>query len=222
MLTRLLAIWQSDPTFPSGGFAFSNGVEGVAAEGGLDAAELGRVVRFTMRHRWATTDQVALVHSWRAGADFERVLAIDAEVEANALAEPLRSGSRRNGLALLATHMRLGSEVAVRLRAAVRDGRALGHLPVVQGQIWRELGLDEEGAVAASGYGCLLGLVSASVRLGKVGALGAQTVVASALPLLAELAGERVPEELALSSSTPFLDVAAIRHARSDLRLFAN
>ncbi|MFJ5487624.1 urease accessory protein UreF, partial [Hansschlegelia beijingensis] len=33
MIGQLLAIWQADAAFPSGGFAFSNGMEGLAAGG---------------------------------------------------------------------------------------------------------------------------------------------------------------------------------------------
>ncbi|MFL1876275.1 hypothetical protein ACIKT0_13990 [Hansschlegelia beijingensis] len=48
MIGQLLAIWQADAAFPSGGFAFSNGMEGLAAGGAaLDPDALRRVIATT-------------------------------------------------------------------------------------------------------------------------------------------------------------------------------
>ena len=219
----LTALQLADSAFPSGSFAFSNGIEGLAALGVvLDCDGLAAVVATTIRHRWASADRVAMVHAHRAGDDLAAVAAIDAAVEAASFAKPLRSGSRRNGGALLAAHVRLGTRLAFDLRSSIDAGRALGHLPVVQGFIWAKLGISEQDAVAISGYTTAAGLVAAAVRLGQIGAIEAQTVLTSAIRVVAETAEREIPQDLELASFTPWLDIAAARQARAQVRLFAN
>jgi len=219
----LAALWQADTAFPSGGFAFSNGVEGVAAlSDGLDARGLAALVAVHLRHRWATADRVALVRAHRAADDLDRLAAIDAALEAAVLVEALRTGSRRQGAALAAAHARLRTPGAAELRDAVRAGRLGGHLAVVQGALWRACGLDEATAVAVSAYLAVQGLASVAVRLGGVGAIEAQGVVAAALQEAATLAAAPVEDADEIAGFTPFLDVAAALHASADVRLFAN
>lgn len=219
----LIALQHADSAFPSGSFGFSNGIEGLFGLGlpkGRDG--LQQVLIATLRHRWASADRVALVQAYRAGDDLDAICAIDRAVETTILPEPLRVGSRRNGGALLAAHARLETPGAAALRAAIEGGRACGHLPVVQGAMWRARGMAEETAVAVSGYAAAAGLITAAVRLGRIGAIEAQGVLAAALAAVAEAAAEPVPPDAEIESFTPWLDIAAARHARAPLRLFAN
>ncbi|HEY9216366.1 MAG TPA: urease accessory UreF family protein, partial [Ancylobacter sp.] len=109
-MNLLRALQHGDSTFPSGGFAFSNGIEGATMLGiALDVGHLGDVVAAVMRHRWATAERVALARAHRAGGDLDRLAEIDTEIEATTLVEGLRLGSRRNGSAMLAAHTRLGT-----------------------------------------------------------------------------------------------------------------
>lgn len=228
MLARLLALQHADSAFPSGSFAFSNGIEGLLAlDPGFDADALVRATTAILRHRWARSERVALTLAHRAAGDLARLAEIDDAVEAATLAETMRQGSRRNGASLLVTHARLGTPGATELRHALTAGTVLGHLPVVQGALWRGLGLDEAAAAQMSGYQILAGSVTAAIRLGGVGAIEAQRVIGAVLPVLAELLAEPVetpatPDAIRLESFTPLVEIAAARHARSDLRLFAN
>ena len=67
-------------------------------------------------------------------------------------------------------------------------------------------------------------MVNAAVRLGAVGAIAAQGVLSRALPLIARLVDAPFDPDadMALSSMTPWLDVASIRQARAGTRLFSN
>jgi urease accessory protein len=218
----LTAMQHADSAFPSGSFAFSNGIEGLAALGPrLDRARLAAVVDSTIRHRWACADRVAMVHAFRAH-DLDRVAAIDAALEASTIAEPLRTGSKRNGGALLAAHVRLATSCAAAFRALIDAGRAHGHLAVVQGLIWRSLGISEPHAVAMSGYTTASGLVAAAVRLGQIGAIAAQAVLGDALRAVEEVAQEPIPAAEEIASFTPWLDVACARQAHAHVRLFSN
>lgn len=224
MITTLLAMQQADAAFPSGSFAFSNGIEGMAAlPFPLDAAALGRHAEVTIRHRWAGLDRVALAHAWRAGGDAAQLSTIDEAVEAATLVAAFREGSRRAGRALLTSHARLETAGAAGLKAAVASGRLIGHLAVMQGVLLRATGLAEAEAIAVSGYQAVAGLASASVRLGRVGALEAQRVIRDLLPMVAALAApETIGPALELESFAPLLDIAAMRGAEAELRLFAN
>jgi len=227
VLADLIALQQADAAFPSGSFAFSNGVEGLAAaDPGFGEAALARSVAAALAFRWAGTDRVALILAHRADGDAGRLAAIDAAVEAASMAEPMRTGSRRNGASLLAAHARLGTPGAADLRRVVREGGLLGHLPTVQGALCRALGLPERSAALVSGYQFASGLTSAAVRLGAVGAIEAQRVLSGALPLIAEHLERPVPEPedgaIVLTGLTPFIEIAAMRQAQAELRLFAN
>lgn len=218
----LTAMQHADSAFPSGSFAFSNGIEGLAALGPrLDRARLAAAVDSTIRHRWACADRVALVHALRAH-DLDRVAAIDAAVEASTIAEPLRTGSKRNGGALLAAHVRLGTPFAAEFRSLIDAGQAHGHLAVVQGLVWRNLGISEPHAVAMSGYTTASGLVAAAVRLGQIGAIAAQAVLGEALRAVEEAARAPIPAAVEIASFTPWLDVASARQAHAHVRLFSN
>jgi urease accessory protein len=223
MLSMLRAIWQADGTFPSGGFAFSYGLEGVVAlHGSMGPRELEQLVVTVLRQRWATYDRIALLRAFRAGGDLAAIAAIDNEVEASTLIEALRVGSRRNGASFLASHARLGDELAIALRDAARSGECLGHIAVMQGAVWSALGLDEELAQLTSGYAAASGLIAAAVRLSAIGALQGQAVLRNCLPLIESLASRSVVEGTEMESFLPFLDIASARHAQADLRLFAN
>lgn len=225
MLNALIALQHADTAFPNGGFAFSNGIEGLAALSlPFDVAALRCHVESALRHRWATMDRRALVWAHRAGTDIGQLARLDHVFEASSLVEPFRTGSRRAGRAFLTTHARLATPGVDRLRDAVANGRLLGHLPVIQGSVWASLGLRERDGATMAGYQAVTGLVSAAVRLGRVGAIEAQGVIRDLIPVLVDLLEEPVPAADCgeLNSFAPLVDVAALRGGGDGARLFSN
>jgi urease accessory protein len=223
MLPILQAIWQADGAFPSGSFAFSYGIEGVIAlRPELDQAALAELTAAILRQRWLTCDRIALLKAFRAAGDLDTIADVDRTVEASTFGSTMRDGSRRNGGSFLASHARLGDATALRLRGAVRAGVCLGHIAVMQGAVWQAMGLDEGLAQLASAYGVASGVTAAAVRLGAIGAMEGQKILRGCLPMIETLVAQPVPEDAELSSFVPFLEIAAARHARADLRLFAN
>jgi urease accessory protein len=188
----------------------------------LDQAALAELTATIIRQRWATCDRIALVRSHRAAGDLDAIADIDRDVEASTFGNTMREGSRRNGGSFLASHARLGDTTALRLRQAVRSGACLGHIAVMQGAVWQAMGLDEKLAQLASAYGVASGVTAAAVRLGAIGALDGQKVLRRCLSLIDALVAQPVPEDAELSSFVPFLEIAAARQARADLRLFVN
>lgn len=222
-MSVLHALWQADGAFPSGSFAFSYGIEGaVGLRPGMSADQLAQLVMTTIRHRWAGSDRIAVVHAFRANGEIAAIAAVDHEVEASSLFAAMRNGSRRNGAAFLTSHARLGNGLARALLKAVRTGECLGHIAVMQGAVWSAVGLDERLSQLTSGYTVASGLISAVVRLGVMGVLEGQVVLRDCLPLIEQLAADPVANDAEMESFVPFLDIASARHAQADLRLFAN
>lgn len=222
MRAALLAIWQADSGFPNGSFAFSYGLEAIAElRGRLSPQSLADLIESVLRLRWATFDRVLMVRAFRTGDDLVRLAELDRLCEAMSLLEPHRLGSRRNGGSFVAAHARLGSPIAARLRDAIVTGECLGHLPVMQGAVWRALQFDQQSAELASGYITASGMIAAAVRLGAIGALQAQAALQSVLPIIEETIAT-ADDDGEPSSCVPFIDIAAARHMRADLRLFAN
>lgn len=227
--TVLLALQHADTAFPSGGFAFSQGLEAwlelqrpALAGGRLPPERLAGFVGHQLRLRWASADRVAVALAHRAAGDPARIAGIDEEVEAATLNARFREGSRRNGAAMLASHDRLGTAGAPAYRRLVMAGRAPGHLAPVQGLVWAGLGLPEESALAMSGYAFLAGLTSAAVRLNLVGALGAQTILRDLLPVLAAELAAPVPAGAEICAFTPLTEIAIMQTGPEGARLFSS
>jgi urease accessory protein len=64
------------------------------------------------------------------------------------------------------------------------------------------------------------GLVSAASRLGIIGHVEAQQSLETARRTLADLLVEALPDDIALSSFTPLIDIAVSRGKSRALRLF--
>jgi urease accessory protein len=219
----LVALQNADSQFPSGGFAFSQGLEASSQLiDRLGPCSFEDFLDAQLRHRWAGADRVALTRAFRLAGDLTKLMELDLEVEASTFIEGLRAGSRRNGAALLTTHSRIGTAGAAEYRALIGEGKALGHLAVVQGLLWQALGLDEATAVAMGGYQAAASLATAAVRLGLVGAIQSQALLAKALPVIAEVSSTLVADGEPLRSFTPLAEIAVALHGSSGQRLFSN
>jgi urease accessory protein len=207
-----LALMQyGDSAYPAGGFAFSWGVEGLAADGLLRGpADLDGFIREHLEFRWNTMDRPLLGQAYRAPAP-AAIAAVDRLAEASTPSAPMREGSRRAGRALLGISQRLGGELSGAYRAFMSADARLGHLPVAQAIAYRDAGLDLAAAELVSGWTLLVGLVSAATRLGVAGHVEAQRSLAAARPRLAELLAGTLAEAAAPSSFTPLVDIAVSR-----------
>jgi urease accessory protein len=92
----------------------------------------------------------------------------------------------------------------------------------VSGTLARALGIGAREAVLLELRGVATALLSAAVRLAAIGPVPAQVVLARLAPRIAAAAEEALtlgPGEL--RSTTPELELFALRHRRADARLFA-
>lgn len=222
-LAMLSMMQFGDSQFPSGSFAFSNGLEILFNDNKIKGPEqIYDLIEVQLKGRWNSLDRVALCHVYRQAENLDAINAIDNEVEALSLSAGLRSGSKRNGAALLGIHARLGTTLSAEYRQRVMEKKAPGHIPVVQGLVFRQCGLTELQAQIASAHGLCNDMLGACMRLGKLGHIHAQLIRQKLSSVIATLLEQPVSDEQLMHSYVPLTEIAAMRHEISDQRLFAN
>ncbi len=217
----LAMLQHGDSAYPAGGFAFSWGVEGLAADGLLDgAAELDTLIAEHLRFRWASMDRILLCRAF-AAPDLDAVAATDRLAEASTPSAQMREGSHRAGRALLGVSVRLGGPLTSAYRPMVSADARLGHLPIIQALVYRDAGMGLEAAQLLSGWTLVTGLVSAAVRLGLVGHIEAQQALGAARQVLQALLADPPEADAEPSSFTPLIDIAVSRGPARHVRLFS-
>lgn len=213
----------ADSQFPSGSFAFSAGLETLYSDHRINTIEeVASFVEGQLRFRWASFDRVALVQTYRCGNDSQKIAVVDQIVELMSLAEGLREGSKKNGRALLSMHARLKTPLVEDYQSMISSEKAFGHIPVVQGMLWKQIGLTELRAQAASAHGVCSDLLGAAMRLGKIGHIHAQQLRTRMNAVISELLTELIASEPIMHAYVPAAEIAVMRHESSELRLFAN
>ncbi|MBK4738625.1 urease accessory protein UreF [Noviherbaspirillum pedocola] len=222
----LTALQQADSFFPGGAMAFSWGLETLRRDGIVhDAATLVQFLETQLLHRWASCDQGFLSATCKVAGSpdaFDLLAEIDALAEAMSVIPSLREGSCRLGRTLATVHAKLGQSGAAQLLRHIGAGQMFGHLAVVQGYIWTQAGMDELECRTAAAHAACTGAVSAAVRLSLVGHLDAQRALTALRSRLAAVLETEPPALDELSSCAFAIDIAGMRHAQLDARLFAN
>jgi urease accessory protein len=220
----LAALQFSDSMFPSGAFTQSHGVEALVADGLLDGPDaLRRVLEVSLLQRLATADLPALLSAH--SADHAEVIAIDQMLSAVKLAREEREAS-----------VRVGRRVAVEVMRLVPEDRALsdfveaieashtpGNASVAQGIAAAALGIPAHIAALGACHSFAAAMVSAAMRLTRLGHGDAQAVLRSVHPLMAEAVAiaSQLPWQKMRSSAFQ-LDIAVARHERAEARMFAS
>lgn len=222
-LLDLLAVLQhGDSQFPSGGFAFSWGLEGLHAENLMVRQDLAAFLEGQFCHRWGSFERVLIARAHAGAGDLDLLTKIDERADALTLAETAREGSKRAGSALLGVHVRLGTTHAKEFRQAVLDRRAHGHAPVVQGLVLAGTGLGLTETLAVAAHASATAFCTAAIRLGLASHLDAQKALARLRPQIARILALPLPSLEEASAFTPAAEIAMMRHAGQHLRLFSN
>lgn len=215
----IAALLHADSALPSGTFAFSWGLEQLYDDHVLhDDTDLGDVLAWYLRTRWATYDRYFVCRS--AAADLDERLRLDRLCTASTVSAAARESSARAGRSMLLTWRRMGSKPAIGYAQQIEDGAAAGNLAVVQGIVYGDFGLDEQLAASVSGWTFCSNIASTAVRMGRVGALAAQSALVQSLNLLGDLVATPLPD--APYSWGVIQDTAMDRHALRRDRLFAS
>jgi len=226
MTEPFLALLQfADGLFPAGGFAHSFGLETYTQAGAVaDRAGLQAFVLAHLEGSAGPADAVATATSVRlaAAGDLAGWVALDARLEAMKAVPETRAASRQMGRQTLRVAAATTEDAFVAaLARAVDDGLAAGHHATVLGAVLGRAGAEPEAAAAAYLYSTAALLVGAGIRLIALGQLDGQRVLTSTRPLIARLAAgaaTAAPEDM--WSFNPGLELAGLRHATLDTRLF--
>lgn len=213
-----------DSFFPSGGYAFSSGLE-AAIQGGAvkDSDQLGRYVEDLLRGGMSRREVLAAKIANRAGATglIAKAIEADCDLEAAKIGRESRVASRQMGrqvLKIAADQLR-DKPVVESYREAVKADRTPGHLAVSFGLTLGTCGWDSQETAAAFLYQTAVGFVSAAMRLSPLGQREGQRVLGEWLPLIDRISRE-VDGTMPISSWSPIQDIYAMRHGRLEWRLF--
>ena len=213
-----------DSFFPSGGYAFSSGLE-AAVQGGAvrNAEELSRYVVESLTTGMGEREAVAigLAHEAYVSSAMEAAFKADLELEAMKLGRELRAASRQMGRQVI----RLAADQLARhpliedYLAAVEAERTPGHLAVSIGLTLAAAGWSKEGTIAAFLYQTATGFVSAAMKLMPLGQREGQRLLESWLVEI-ERVSRNAAHQRVLQSWSPVQDIYAMRHSRLESRLF--
>lgn len=216
-----------DSFFPSGGFAYSSGLE-AAVQGGAvsNGRDLSLYVQDWLRGGLASREAVAvrLAHEAVTSRRLDPALCADRELDAMKLGRESRLASRQMGrqVARIATDQAdqmNGRPVLRQYSAALDAGTTAGHLPVVLGLVLGACGWNRQEAVAGYLYHAAVGLASAAMKVLPVGQRETQQLLHEWTGVIVSLSRSAAgPAQM--SSWTPVQDIYAMRHARLESRLF--
>ncbi|OLS97718.1 hypothetical protein BJF90_42330 [Pseudonocardia sp. CNS-004] len=233
-LTGFLSVLQlSDSAFPSGRYTLSSGLETLAQTGRLttpgDPALLSAMLRDHLQLAVAPSDGIGLACAHRAtstpdSTDLELVTRADERLTAVKLSREARDTSTRTGRALLRVATSAFGHGAVSDYARqVESGRSPGNHAVALGVVSASLGVPRLESVAGELFAFSANWVAAAVRLAVTDHRTAQAVLHDARAVMAEAALHAVDQDVPdITSCTPLLDVMAMLHEESELRLFAS
>lgn len=223
----------ADGLLPVGSYAHSFGLESYVAAGTIRDAD--GVESFLLAHLQgsvAPCDVVAMLAARSATvqggpAGLQRCLWIDHSLDAMKPASETRDASRQMGKQVLRIATRLGEPssasdgLVTNLLHAVTDEQTPGHHAMAFGAVGGALGWREHDMACAYLYSSCAGLVAAALRLLPLGQLAGQQILWNLRPAIAKSAKEAQNEDLAgIWSFAPALEIAAMRHAQLDARLF--
>ena len=213
-----------DSFFPSGGYAFSSGLEAAVQGGAVQNAEqLSRyVVEFLttgMGEREAVA--VGLAHEAYVSGSLEIAIKADRELEAMKLGLESRTASRQMGRQVI----RLAADQLTRqpliedYLAAVEAERTPGHLAVSLGLTLAAVGWSKENTIASFLYQAATGFVAAAMKLMPLGQREGQRLLESWIEVI-ERVSKQAAQQRELRSWSPIQDIYAMKHSRLESRLF--
>jgi urease accessory protein len=207
MRTDLLTLvqWLS-PAFPTGGFAYSHGLEAVIFEGERTATGIGDWIEGVLRHGSGQADAVLLASVLR-GDDPD---GLDAVARAMAGTKERLSETLEQGAAFART-------------VSALTGRSLPPraLPVAVGEAARALTLPIKDVLAVYLHAFAANLVACATRFAPLGQTEGQAMLASLHPVIGALADWASTAGLdEIGTAALGAELAAMRHEEMDVRIF--
>jgi urease accessory protein len=207
MRTDLLTLvqWLS-PAFPTGGYAYSHGLEAVIFAGERSAAGVGVWIEGVLRHGSGQTDAVLLARVLQGGDPVE----LDAVARAMAGTKERLSETLEQGAAFARTVASLtGRDLPARA------------LPVAVGEAARGLSLPVEEVVAVYLHAFAANLVACATRFAPLGQTEGQAMLSALHPVIGTLADWATTAGLdEIGTAALGAELASMRHEEMDVRIF--
>jgi len=207
-LARLLAI--ASPAFPTGGFAYSYGLDWAVTTGPVrDRAALQDWIEGVLLHGGGRSDAILLRHAHRGARDAQLVTELAELAAASAPSAERRLETLAQGAALSQAARAWGIDVP---EAAY---------PVAFAMLASGLGIDEEAACVGYLVAFVGNLVSAGARLVPLGQSDALRMMACLHPLLLDVAEQTLSLSLDDIGGACFLsDISSMLHETQYSRMF--
>ncbi|GAA1972100.1 urease accessory UreF family protein [Microbacterium pumilum] len=215
-----VALLLADARLPSGGHAFSAGVE-PALQGGLARPDAGAFLR--ARARTTTlVDAATAVVARRAGLMGTSYAPVERAWAARTPSRAARTASMDLGRGLLRLAQRLWPQ-SPSIAALTADGAASPPRPIVLGAVAAHTGLDAQALVRVAVYDDMAGGVAALLKLEPGDPVDGVRLVLDACaavdPLVSQLAALDSPESIP-AASAPQAEAWTEAHAITNRRLF--
>jgi len=223
---RLLSLLHfADSAFPTGGYAHSFGLETYCQAGLVRGREdLERFLVAQIEGSAGPCDATAAVSVLRAAEreDLQACREVDETLEAMKPVKEFREASRQMGRQTLRVAAALTGETRlVRYAADVDKALAPGHHAVAYGLAAAALGWEPQAAATAYLYSTTALLIGAALRLLSMGQMEGQRALWALHPVIERVAREAAARDAAdLWSFAPGIEIAGIRHAALEMRLF--
>lgn len=205
----LLLNWMS-PAFPTGGFAYSHGLEWVIENGLIsDANDLEAYISDLVVRGSGWNDAVLFSRCWDEGIEALNELALALTSSRERYLETTQMGSAFRSAARI-----------FKLDASSQDGCEIAY-PVAAGSACIAAGLGKRDALLAYCQGFCAALTSVAVRLVPLGQTAGLEVLRNLMPVIARTA-ERAASATRddLGSITISADIAAMKHETQHSRIF--
>ena len=213
-----------DSFFPSGGYAFSSGLE-AAVQGGLvkNSEDFSRFVIESLTSGMGEREAVAvgLSHDAFVSGILELAFKVDRELNAMKLGRETRTASRQMGLQVIrmATGQRDRSLLLDDFLSAAESEQTAGHLAVSLGLTLAAAGWSKSDTIAAFLYQTATGFIAAAMKLIPLGQREGQRLLGNWLEVVQRVSQNAAHQQV-LRSWSPVQDIYAMRHSRLESRLF--
>jgi urease accessory protein len=206
-LVRLLCF--ASPAFPTGGFAYSQGIESAIEAGDIaDEQSLADWLQAILRHGSGWSDSILLRQAFRAHADVAALGVIAEMAAATCMSEERQAETLGQGHAFAASAAAWGEAARV-------------CYPVAFGVLAARQAIGEDEACLGFLVSATANLISAAIRLGALGQAGGLRVMQALEQTIIEVAAATRDCGLDEVGGACFLaDIAAMRHETQYSRLF--